>query len=122
MNSVLDSSAVLAYLQGESGADVVEAALDAGAVIGAANWSEVAQKVSARQADWELSRGLLDSYGLVVEPVTKPDGELAAKLWRRSGNLSLGDRLCLALGQRLGLEVLTADQAWAAEPSVRLIR
>ena len=43
--TVLDASALLAFLQGEPGADLVEASLHAGAVCGAANWSEVAQKV-----------------------------------------------------------------------------
>nr|KGA06490.1 MAG: hypothetical protein GM42_3540 [actinobacterium acMicro-1] len=36
--------------------------------------------------------------------------------------LSLGDRLCLAVGQRLNCDVLTADSAWAHLPGVVLIR
>ena len=40
---VLDASALLALLQDEPGADVVEPALEA-AVISTVNWSEVAQK------------------------------------------------------------------------------
>ena len=31
----------------------------------------------------------------------------------RGAGLSLGDRYCLALAQRLGVPVLTADQQWA---------
>lgn len=38
------------------------------------------------------------------------------------GGLSLGDRLCLALGDRLGGEVLTADRAWGTEDGVRQVR
>jgi PIN domain nuclease of toxin-antitoxin system len=31
----------------------------------------------------------------------------------RQAGLSLGDRMCLALGQRMGAEILTADKSWA---------
>lgn len=119
---ILDSSAVLAFLLGESGSDVVEAVLDAGAVCGAANWSEVAQKVRAHGRDWSLARALLDSYGLAVEPVTTDDAERAAALWRRRSGLSLGDRLCLAMAERLDLEVLTADRTWGTKGRVRQLR
>lgn len=120
--TVLDASAVLAFLQGEEGADAVEAALEVGAIAGAANWSEVAQKVRAAGADWELARALLESYDLVVEPVSIDDAERAAGRWRRGDGLSLGDRLCLALADRLGGEVLTADRAWGDAGQIRQIR
>lgn len=116
---VLDASAVLAYLQGEPGADVVDEALGAGVVIGAANYSEVAQKVRSARGDWDLARALLHSHELRVEAVTAEDAERAAHLWEKGSGLSLGDRLCLALGDRLGLDVLTADRAWGDRPGVR---
>jgi len=86
--TVLDASAVLAFLQGESGADRVEAELDGG-VIGAANWSEVAQKVRASGGDWGIARSLLLSYDVRVEPVGAADAEGAAVRWRRGSGLSL---------------------------------
>ena len=98
MSVVLDSSAILAFVQGEAGADEVEAALRDAAVCGAANWSEVAQKVMGAGRDWDLVRALLDSYGVVVEPVHAEDAEWAARRWVRGEGLSLADRLCLALG------------------------
>ena len=112
--NVLDASALLAFLQGEDGADRVEQALITGACCGAANWSEVAQKVLASGHNWELAATLLATYGLDIEPVTQEDGDLAARLWRPGSTLSLGDRLCLALGARMGRPVLTADRRWAA--------
>ena len=118
---VLDASAVLAFLQGEPGCDRVEAALPEG-VIGAANWSEVAQKVRARDADWALAAGLLMSYGVRVEAVTPADAEEAALRWRPGSGLSLGDRLCLALAARLDAPVLTADRAWGEGPGVEQLR
>ena len=122
MTTVLDASALLAYLQGEQGADLVEAALVDAATCGAANWSEIAQKVTAAARDWELVKALLESYDLKVEPVTAHDGELAAARWRRGDGLSLADRLCLALGERLDADVLTADASWGSAGRIRQIR
>lgn len=122
MTVVLDASALLAFLQGEDGASVVEAAMAGGAVCGAANWSEVSQRVLSAGRDWDLARALLLSYGVDVEPVTAADGEWAARRWRRGEGLSLADRLCLALAARDGLEALTADAAWGTEGNIRQIR
>lgn len=122
MTTVCDASALLAYLQGEDGSELVEAALEAGATCSAANWSEVAQKVRAAGRDWGLVRALLDSYDLAVEPVTREDAEIAAELWERGRGLSLADRLCLALGRRLDADVLTADTTWGDDRLVRQIR
>lgn len=120
--NVLDASAILAYLLGEQGADRVENAMNEGAVCGAANWSEVAQKVRGAGRDWVLARTLLLSYGIGVEGVTREDAEWAAGRWRRGEGLSLADRLCLALAERLDGLVWTADRAWGDEKRVRLIR
>ena len=119
---VFDSSALLAYLQGEEGSTVVERALEAGGACGAANWSEVAQKIRAHDRDWPLARALLLSYGLLVEPVTLDDAERAADSWREGLGFSLGDRLCMALGARLDAPVLTADTAWGSAGGIQQIR
>ncbi len=120
---VYDSSALLAFLGGEPGADEVERALDDGGSCSAANWSEVAQKVAnSRAGDWTLARALLIESGLRIESVTLADAERAAELWIRGEGLSLGDRLCLALADRMDAEVLTADAAWAGRPRVRMVR
>lgn len=108
--TVLDASAVLAFLNDEPGSAEVEAAMMQGAVVGAANWSEVAQKVKAGGGSWVEVRALLLNYEVVVQPVNGADAELAAELWSPGAGLSLGDRLCLALGPRLGSTVLTSDQ------------
>lgn len=112
--SVVDASVLLAFAQGEEGADRAETLLDEGATCGAANWSEVAQKVRAAGRDWGLVRALLVSYNLTVEAVIEDDAEWAARRWRRAEGLSLADRLCLALGERLNIEVWTADTSWGS--------
>lgn len=108
---VVDSSALLAYLQGEPGADLVRRELTEGAVISAANWSEVAQKVR-RTGAWEVARALLLSYPVQIAAVTIDDAEAAAAQWVPGSPLSLADRLCLALAARLELLALSADRTW----------
>lgn len=124
MTTVLDASAILALLLKEPGAHVVEAALEGDTRCGAANWSEVAQKVSSLdRAYWEPVRAtLLHGYGMRIEPVVVEDAEWAARRWIRGEGLSLADRLCLALGERLDAPIITADLAWGVEGRVRQIR
>lgn len=124
MTAVVDASVVLAWLQDEPGADEAEPLLMDG-VIGAANWSEVLQKVRQHGAPAGVVARLLSSFGLTVLDVTRADAEIAADLWERGTHLSLADRLCLALGVRAGLPVATADAAWGAledGPEVILVR
>ena len=120
--NVFDASALLAFLQGEEGAVHAEEALEVGGACGAANWSEVAQKVRSHGRNWDLARSLLTSYGLRVEPVTAVDAEWAARRWVVGEGLSLADRLCMALGDRLDADIWTADQAWGAGGRIRQLR
>jgi ribonuclease VapC len=122
VTSVLDASAVLAFLLDEDGADVVEARFGEDPRCSAVNWSEVAQRVRAAGADWHLARALLDSYGVRVESTTEADAEWVAARWRRGENLSLADRFCLALAARLEASAWTADAAWGSAEPVRQIR
>ncbi|MDR2254151.1 MAG: PIN domain-containing protein [Bifidobacteriaceae bacterium] len=125
MAAVLDSSAALAFLWGEPGADVVLAAFagDAPVRCTVANWAEVAAKVFAKDGDWEAAEAALVGRGLEIAPLETRDAVAAARLWVDHPHLSLGDRLCLAGGARLGGAILTADRAWiGVAPEVRLIR
>ena len=122
MTAVLDASAVLAFLLDEDGVEVVSEALEGETCCSAANWSEVVQKTLAVGRNWYLVRALLFGYGLRIEPVVAADAEWAAHRWRRGEGLSLADRLCMALAERLDADVLTADTAWGAAGRVRQIR
>jgi len=117
---VLDASAALAFLLGEPGADVVKEHVS-DAVIGAANLCEVLCRFNS-VAEAGFAASLLETWGVRTEPVTRADATLAASLKRRLPHLSLGDRLCLALSERLDAEVFTADRAWGDEGRVRQIR
>lgn len=110
---VLDASALLAYLQDETGADVVQLVVDRSAV-STPNWSEVCQRLLARHVDIDDLRAEIEALGVELAAFTADDAELAASLALRTRNqgLSLGDRACLSLARRLGVPALTADHAW----------
>lgn len=117
---VLDASAALAYLQGERGAAEVESRL-AGSRMGAANLSEVLARMGAG-IEASVAEALLAARGVTVEPVTTEDARRAAALQATRPDLSLGDRLCLALADRLDVDALTADRAWGSSSGVIQIR
>jgi ribonuclease VapC len=124
--TVMDTSAVLAWLRDEPGADLVQPLLPA-AIMSAANWSETWQKLHQHGVDADRATRRLRTLGLRVEPLTETDAVTAATLWTctRMAGLSLGDRCCLALGARLDLPTVTADTAWAEldlNIPVRIIR
>ncbi len=120
--SVFDSSALIAILRNEPGSSGASEYLDGSAHCSAANWSEVAQKIRHYGIDWPVAREVLLSRGLEVVPVTAADAEDAAGLWAPGSGLSLADRLCIALGRRLGEQTITCDSAWAVHPHVVVIR
>lgn len=115
--AVLDASALLAFLQGEPGSDVVAPILNR-AALSSVNWSEVVQKAIARGVDVSGLREDVTALGLHIMPFGAEDAEAAAQLWPATVRLglSLGDRACIALGQRLQVTILTADQSWQTVP------
>lgn len=120
MPSVLDASALLAYLRDELGAEAVSDAIAEGTAISTVNLSEVLSRVADRGEDpvrlarQMADRGLLDG-AVTVEPFTATDAVEVARLRSitRKQGLSLGGRACIALASRLDLPALTADTAWS---------
>ena len=123
---VLDASALLAFAHGEDGAGMVGPLL-VRSVISSVNWAEVLQKVISLGLEVQGKREDMEALGLQIHPFTAEDAESTSQLWstgRRVG-LSMGDRACLSLAQKLGLPALTADRIWATlelDVEVRLIR
>ena len=112
---VLDASAILAFLQAEPGSEVVGQALHSQrCVVSAANQAEVIAKALDRGAEPDAIKAILADLAYQVVDIPVGDGEQAGWIrgQTRSVRLSLGDRLCLALAQRLKARVLTADRAW----------
>jgi ribonuclease VapC len=105
---------MLALLQGQPGAEAVEAALD-DAEMSCVNLSEVIQKAEQHGIDTEGLEVDLEALGVRLHAFDMRDAREAAELWHvtRSAGLSFGDRACLALARRLGGAAVTADTRWA---------
>jgi ribonuclease VapC len=123
--AVLDSSALLALLWNEPGADRVATALP-GALLSSVNLAEVLTKLCERGLSVSEGRELVESLGVVVVDFDMEQAEETAALREstRSLGLSLGDRACLSLARRRNGPALTADAAWLKTQGfeVRFIR
>jgi ribonuclease VapC len=116
---VLDASALLAYLRQEPGGERVREAIADGCAMSIVNLVEVlsieaAAGVAPDDLLGELRRIGVVGGALTVHPVSDDDAVEAARLrpLTKKAGLSLGDRLCLALTQRLGGVALSADRPW----------
>lgn len=113
MSFILDASAVLALLNGEPGAERVEACLSEGA-ISAVNAAEVATRLvdAGMPADEAF-----EALRLLALPILVFDADAALDASRlrthtRQRGLSLGDRACLATAASRNAIAVTADRAW----------
>ena len=117
--AVLDASAVMALLHDEEGASAVVGAIAAGATISVVNWAEVLSNVAADGDDPQEVAERLSATGeevvIWVEALTAADCMEVARLRPATPpqGLSLADRACLVLAERLGVPALTTDHEWA---------
>jgi ribonuclease VapC len=113
-SAVLDSSAVLAVLNDERGADAVIAALG-DALVCAVNHAEIVTKLVEKGMTLDLARSTLEAIGVQVLDFDIGLAERTGDLRRdtEAFGLSLGDRACLALAEREGVVALTGDKRWA---------
>ena len=114
MNTVvIDASAILAAILGETGGDAVFEVLDE-AIVSTVNVAEVYTYAAINKLPTEAIDVFFADTGIAivsfdsVQAVTA--GQLAS-ITRKAG-LSLGDRSCLALAKLRNAEVLTADRPW----------
>lgn len=113
---VLDASALLAYLNGEPGAERVQQCIEQGqAIMSSVNLAEVLSKC-ADQGMSSADQAALCAV-LLLE-ISAFDNSLAvASTALRSSTqaqgLSLGDRCCLSLAHSRSATALTADHFWS---------
>ena len=110
---VLDASALLALFNKEPGSQRVLPLLPEAVMI-AVNWSEVVAKIAESGVPRHLMRTALSEFQIEIVSF---DEELAyeAGLLRpatKELGLSLADRACLALAQKLQVPVVTTDRIW----------
>ena len=113
MTAVMDSSALLALLQGEQGAGEVRSILlSETCVVHALNLCEVYYDLIRRDGETIARRATAEllSLGLVLRE------DMGRELWMLAGflkaehrRISLADCFCLALARRVGGAVVTAD-------------
>lgn len=114
IENILDSSAVLAALQNETGKEKVETVLDVSA-ISRINLVEVLTKLVEKGMSIDEAKETFDDLGLKVIEFDEKQSVKAAELrpLTKHLGLSLGDRCCLALAILENLPAVTADKNWA---------
>lgn len=125
MAKVLDSSAVLALLQGKPGSHTVFSALP-NSEISSVNVVEVLRVLVRRGTSLEDARRIFARLHLRVIPFDDAQAAAAASVGAVGRHLSLGDCACLGLARTQSAEsVLTADRTWASHDygvSIELVR
>lgn len=113
-NYVLDASAILAFLNQETGSERVSEILATGAVVSAVNFSEVITKLIEVGVPEEEILLALSYLNCTVINFDEQSAWYAARLrpLTKKAGLSLGDRACLGLSQQLNLPAVTTDRAW----------
>ncbi len=126
---VIDASAIIALLEQEKGAEIVEKKLN-GAIVSSVNFSEIVavinRKVTDKKTQEEAIRLFTSTFQHVID-FDKEQAMIVGKLdqFTKQYGLSLGDRACLALAQFRNLPVLTAEKNWQKlkiDVDIQLIR
>ena len=129
---LLDASALLAYLTGESGTDVVLNIISRQHCwVSSVTLTEVEGKLVGRGqfTHGQVHERYTKLLSLLTEvPFDAACRERAVFYYARKSpyNLSLGDAACLGTAEALSMDVLTAERGWQAIPdlpiNVELIR
>ncbi len=125
---VLDASAVLALFNAEPGAEIVEAALEwEETCISTVQIAEIATKLAQKDLSARELHQIFIHFNVRRISLDEKIAQAAGLIYPAvaSRGLSLGDRVCLALGSEMKLPVLTADRLWQGlklPVEVRLIR
>lgn len=111
---VLDASALLCLLNGETGSIRVGEAL-AQSAISAVNLSEAIAKLAEHGASEDGILIAIESLQVRIVPFDEEQARLAGLLRTKTKRfgLSFGDRACLTLGMMRNAIVLTCDGIWS---------
>lgn len=114
MSVILDSSAVLAFLNGEAGGEAAAQHFPDSSM-SVVNAIEVGTKLMDRGMTCDTAWEALDLLDITLIDVDASLATLATSLREntRLKGLSLADRVCLALAMRENLPAVTSDRLWA---------
>jgi PIN domain nuclease of toxin-antitoxin system len=112
---VADASAILAALNNEPFGNLDPRRL-VGATVSAVNVCEVLSKLHDDGLKDTQAEAAVSTMDLSVVAFDTSQARAAARLRSitRHAGLSLGDRVCLALGLHLGRPVIAADRVWTS--------
>jgi ribonuclease VapC len=110
---VLDASAILTVINGETGFATVQNLLQQ-SVTSAVNMSEVVAKLQERGVTEPAIMAILNDFDVHVVAFDDEQAIAAGMLRNktRKKGLSLGDRACLALAASRNAIAVTTDKAW----------
>lgn len=113
VEAVLDASALIALLRKEPGAEKVAAVLTR-SCISSVNLAETYGKMVEYGKRLEDVAYHVERLCIPVVPFHGEHAQLAASFWKqtRSVGMSLGDRACLALALQSGLPAYTTEEDW----------
>lgn len=110
--AVLDASAMLAFLNKETGEDVVAQWLY-GSIISAVNYTEVLQKLVDKPSEKQLLDSTIGNLRMQIVDFDREQAVTVASLYMSaSKKTSFADRACIALGMQKNIPVLSGDRKW----------
>lgn len=112
--SVIDSSALLAVIYNENGIDKAQEYFDH-SYMSVINAAECLMVLNRNGMPIDVAQNLLESIISKFIPTEYHDASLIAqtKNANKALGLSLGGSTCIALGNKLELQIITADKAWS---------
>lgn len=116
--SVIDSSALLAIIYSENSSDETQIDFDH-SYMSVINATECIIVLNRNGMPIEVAQNLLESIITKFIPTEYNDTQLIARVESENTEigLSLGDSTCIALGNKLNLQIITADKAWSKAKS-----
>lgn len=111
---VFDTSAVIALLRNEPGADTVASRVGQ-AAMSAVNLQELVKSLLLRGVTMPVIEEIVSDMRLEIHDHDRDAAFAAAALVEvtKEHGSGLGDRSCMALAIKLGIPALTADRAWS---------
>jgi ribonuclease VapC len=111
--AVLDSSALLAFINQEVGFEKVEEYLPH-AIVSSVNLAEVVTVLSSIDMQEDVILGIIRDLDLEISNFDQAQAIQTGLLRHKTkhAGLSLGDRACLNLGASKNIPVVTSDKIW----------
>lgn len=124
---ILDASALLALIQKEKGAEIVEPLLKY-AIMSVVNVAECLTALQRVRIPPQEAMEYISAIIATIIPFDLEQAQLVAELYPhvQHKGLSLGDRACITLGIKLQIPIYTADKIWSKltidQANINLIR